>query len=248
MGFQDHAYDFRMIEPSEDSKGWVALIMSEVAKCDPAKQTDDIAKKQLPLTQLATVLKHRCSGRWIPRWHKLHPHIHMKTTSKALLKVCFRCSECFIKETTCILQNGTIIVGEHLMNPEEDQGMVPNGITEKQVKNGSKPGGQYEERIDPTDVTKFEHPAKFTSLSEKEKFKQRFPGADLTMILEKSKGRQRCLYNPVNTEFLKPILPIVKKIAGCEANLIYHKATEKSFAKLEEHEKIVTFKLKCRLE
>ena len=250
-----------MIEPTEESKAWVARIVSELKKgaTSQTSTSDDkkaqyVSQKVLPTAEMAKMLKHRCQGKWNLSWQKVHPKKGVESYGvKPLVKLGFKCTECKETEDVCLYYDGSIVIGQQTKKLQGLSAMdnLNSGSCARQVMNGRKREGQYEEEIDPKEIIMYENPAKFTKESEWEQFQKYFPSLQPAQIQRlrdgtKKKGRCRYLFNPGNSGFLKPILPLIKKIAGCEVTLKHHQATERSFSELEDHEKLVSFKLSCR--
>ena len=161
-------------------------------------------------------------------------------------------------ESIFLFKDGTIFVGKpgnqaSVLHTPMQMGRYPK--TEKNVKNGSSSDGVYKEKIQIEQIMKFEHPSKLETQEQLDEFERNFPAMREASISSKTKRddvqekkKARLLFNPGRSEFLLPILPLIKKISGCEVNLQYHKASAKPFKKLGMHEKMVTFNFTCRLE
>ena len=209
----------------------------------------------IPHHELAELIDPCCSETLQYYTHSIHPSERFAEckNSSLLLKCTFQCNICNEKKNVHLFEDGSIVIGQPSNQPTAADTPLGKGdfpSREKSVKNASQ-GCRHAAKIDIQDILKYEHPNKLKQKDQLEQFKKNFPSArpDIFQDVQKKQdtsSRPRCLYNPGKSEFLKPILPKIKEISGCEVKLLRHVASEKSFSNLTMTEKVVTFNLLCR--
>ena len=255
-----------MISSTETYKNWAEQIAKTIEKKKlneehPTKKIKTPEKQYkipvacIPHHELAELIEPCCSGTWKYYSHSIHPYERFGECQNRspLLKCTFQCNTCEDKKNVHLFEDGSIVIGQPSNQPTSADTPLGKGdfpSREKSVKNASQKCW-YSAKIDIQDILKYEHPIKLKEKDELEQFKKNFPSAKPDIFQDEQKkrdstSRARCLYNPGKSEFLKPILPKIKEISGCEVKLSRHMASEKSFSTLKMTEKVVTFNLLCR--
>ena len=258
-----------MISPTAQSKQWVKDLQTSITelnermKSQPQKQ-HRLKQKSIPHQEMAKLIVHSCRvscSRLLFNYHCVHPKEEFpgKTIYSPLIRVNFLCSVCSEKECIYLFEDGSLLIGQTNGLPVEQK--IPQALGnlvhgERTVKDASKKNGYYWEEFDTAHILKFEHPAKFETEDQLKNFCKNHPGKQ-TLIDESiaafkrkaennSNLRARALFNPGKSEYIEPILPIIKRISGCEVNITQHIAADKLFENVADNKKVVTFDMECR--
>ena len=257
-----------MISPTAQSKQWAKDIqisiteMNDKIKLEPRKN-HRLSRKSIPYMDMAKLIAHSCRvscSQLLFNFHCVQPKegFPEMTNNLPLIRVNFLCSVCSGKECIYLFEDGSLIVGKTTGPPVEQKIPFPLGDSHGQrtVKNASKKRGFYWEKLDTTEILKYEHPAKFETEEQLMNFCKNFPkqqaliDESISALKRKAENnpklRARSLFNPGKQEYIESILPMVKKISGCEVNIIRHTATESLFENVDNDKKLVTFYLECR--